>query len=439
MLAAAAVPPLAVLALIATHARNLPYWDHWGMVEFIVKATTGALRSSDLLEQLNEHRIIIPRMVMGGLAFLTKWDVRWELIVDFIVALATFACLAGLIIRTVRPHAPALVPWLILVASLQTFSLAQGFGWTWGMQMPHYMSSLGAAASAWALSRWNGRWTETMLLLACSIWGALSCAAGLVLLGLVPLALLCMPAEITLRRRILHVLMTSVIAAVFIALYFKGWYPAIGQPKPVFAWSDTPQIARYFLAYHGGPFGPPTPPVAAWWGGAALATYVACTIWLWRRYPVYRRLVSTWSLLAAYVTANGVLTTYGRFGAGLQTATIRRYLPAQSLFAVAVTAVVAVAVRHLLTRRPRLGMIAAAAVGLALLGILRSSVPWWRSGIQIIRNHDRQMAVASLCLHHCATTTDACFSLICWDPKVARRFCPMIEEHRLGPFATSGG
>lgn len=129
---ATVAPPAYLALLIVRHARDMPWWDQWGIVPLMAEMTNGHLPGAILWAQVNEHRIPAAMLLQGALAWLTHWDVRGDAWLNLIVSLGTLAALAALVRRTVRPVAPDAAPWLVLIASVLTFSPAHGSSWTAG-------------------------------------------------------------------------------------------------------------------------------------------------------------------------------------------------------------------------------------------------------------------------------------------------------------------
>jgi len=61
----------------------------------------------------------------------------------------------------------------------------------------------------------------------------------------------------------------------------------------------------------------------------------------------------------------------------------------------------------------------------------------WIQGAFEMAEHARRVDQGRRCLTDCATTSDWCFLLTCWDANVARGQCPLLVKARIGPFATA--
>ncbi|MBI1845590.1 MAG: hypothetical protein HYR86_01285, partial [Candidatus Rokubacteria bacterium] len=125
-LASVVCPGLIAIA-VARHAVNVPYWDEWHLTPEVEHVAQGRLSLAELWAQHNEHRPVLPKLVMLALARLSRWDTRWESAASVAVALALLVILAALIAATVPSK--RLVPWLVLVASALTFSKGQFENW----------------------------------------------------------------------------------------------------------------------------------------------------------------------------------------------------------------------------------------------------------------------------------------------------------------------
>jgi len=394
--AAAAVPPALVLQNVARHARNVPYKDHWGHVPFIVEAARGSFKASSLWEQINEHRIPLARLLQGLLALATRWDVRYEVYADFVLALLAFVALAALVRRTLGALAPGAAPWVVLLVSVLHFSLAQGYNWTWGAMMPAYMTTLAASATAWLVARRDGGWRGATALVACAVAGALSFGPGLALLGLVPAALLVSPPAAPLRPRVEQATTAAVIGAILAACYAVGWHPRVGEPPPVFHPDRLRDYGQYLLAYLGGAIGSSNIEGATRWGGGSLGLFVAASAWVWWRDITARPALVPWWVLGAYTIVSGFLAAYGRLDNGLNTALFPRYLPTVSLFAMSVAAVTALALTDLWTTARPLGAAALAVAALVVATAGRAQIAaaqrGWPTRAMRHNNFSRQVA-----------------------------------------------
>src|SRR2546423_10325968 len=71
---------------IYLYAVNLPIGDEWAQSIFFTKLAQGTLSARDLFAQQQEYRQFFPNLIVVGLGWLTKWDVRYEMALNFLLA-----------------------------------------------------------------------------------------------------------------------------------------------------------------------------------------------------------------------------------------------------------------------------------------------------------------------------------------------------------------
>jgi hypothetical protein len=288
---------------------------------------------------------------------------------------------------------------------------------------------------AWLVAGWRGTSARLLALLACATVGALAFGSGMMLLVLLPLASLAVPAPPA--RRAVNAVVAAAWAAMLLGLYFHDWHPRFGMPPPEYRPDRTLEYVRYALAYVGGATGTRDLLVAPAWGLGMVLALVAASAWLHAKRPDLRPAVLPWLVLAAYGLGNGFVTSYGRLVNGAHTALLPCYLPTASLFVVAVVAVLTLLIADLFGRsRPLAALLLAGLV--AALGVAGSQqLNAARVGIREMQEIAGRLDRARACLGSCATTQDACLASICFSAEVARRFCPLLERARIGPFRES--
>src|SRR5438128_1219761 len=79
LLLALVLPALLPFNFVYRFGVNLPYWDQWELVPLLAKLHDGQLTLADLTAQHNEHRIFFPRLIMLGLATLTRYNTVAEM------------------------------------------------------------------------------------------------------------------------------------------------------------------------------------------------------------------------------------------------------------------------------------------------------------------------------------------------------------------------
>src|SRR2546422_5043089 len=70
-LTAVLLPAGFLAGMILIYGVNVPYWDQWEVADIVVKAFEGRLSLKDLTFQQNESRLVFPRLLFIGFAYLT--------------------------------------------------------------------------------------------------------------------------------------------------------------------------------------------------------------------------------------------------------------------------------------------------------------------------------------------------------------------------------
>ena len=439
-LVGAGIPPILIAATVLRYGLNVPYWDEWALVGLLDKAHAGQLTFSDFWNQHNEHRPVLPRAVMLALAKATGWDIRYELAANVVVALCVLGMLALLIGRTVRAVAPSLTPWLILAASLTTFSVTQWQNWLWGWQLQIFMNALAAVVTVWALALWGARWPGPALAFLAAVAGALSFGGGLLLMPLVAFGLLIAPQWDHGTSRLKPLALTVAGSAGVAILYFNGFrYPG-HHPSPFVLFSNPLSYLSYVLIYLGAGLGAESKLVSEVWGALGFVTFTWCGVWLWARSPGLRRPLLPWILLGLYGLLSGFMTGIGRVGLGVEQALSPRYITISSLFWVSCAVIGALALTRILADGavPRSRALTVVAVTASLLTLAAVSYgASWIHGEAAVKGFNNGMRRGGECLLDYDRAPDECLRFLFPDVALVRKGAQRLESLSLGPFAQS--
>ncbi len=426
------LPPLLTIRAVVRDAVDVPWVDQWAFAREVVRAHDGQLLVADLWAQHNEHRVPVTKVVLHLLAWLSGWNLQLEVAANVVVATASLLLVAWIIVRTVGPVAPRVVGVLLLVASALQMSLVQWQNWTWGWQLGLWLAEAAAIGMAAALVRLPvapARWARVVVLAA--VMGALSNGAGLVLLGVAPLALLALRmARVAVPTRLL--LGAAVAAGGVGVAYAVGWQPAIGQPAPTPVAGHVVDLLHFALTFLGGPVMSWDPELAWRWGTAGSVVALLCIVLVWVTTPARRAAVVPWAALVAFSFGAAALTSVGRLGAGLHIALMSRY----ATFAVPLWLALGPLLAMVIVRAPA-GLLRAVPSGLAVAGL---GLAVWHGGYTWLRGDERMAAravtarKAMACIAAPASATDACYRSICWDAAYARAGAVMLAARRLGPW-----
>ncbi len=316
---ASMVPPaLIALFYIGGFGRTVIFWDEWRMVGLYEKMETGVLTFGDLFAQLNEHRLLFPRMILLGIEHLTQFNTTAEMYCSWAVMCAILGVAFLMWRDTFGTSGRSLlyflpVPWLV-------FSLRQWENLLFGFQLVYYFFVLTVILALYFLNRTD------------RVSGAIAIAfAGIAsfsnLLGLLvwPAGLLL----IVLNKKGKAWISAWISAAlVCIVLYFYGWQ-RVGQPRVLYFAERPLDAAAYFTAALGSPLG-----MGPWVSGLFLLSVVlgvfigiasiVLVVSLARSRRIPRH--ALWISLLAFGFGAALVLAAGRGGYGVDQAVSSRYV-----------------------------------------------------------------------------------------------------------------
>ena len=131
------LPAIALLADIHRFAVNVPFMDDWQFVPLLEKARNGTLTFQELFAPHDEHRLLLPRIIIIASMFATGGDYRAQSYITFAVVAVTSGCLLWLMIRLNGKSNSILWAWVL--ANIALFSPIQFHNWLWPMQFAYFL------------------------------------------------------------------------------------------------------------------------------------------------------------------------------------------------------------------------------------------------------------------------------------------------------------
>ena len=131
------LPGIVLLAYIQAFAVNVPFMDDWQFVPLLEKAKNGTLTFQDLFAPHDEHRLLVPRIIIIASMFATGGEYRTQSYITFIVVAVTSACLLWLMIRLHGNKSSVLGTWVL--SNIALFSPIQFHNWLWPMQFAYFL------------------------------------------------------------------------------------------------------------------------------------------------------------------------------------------------------------------------------------------------------------------------------------------------------------
>jgi hypothetical protein len=419
LIAALGIVPVA--AIVLKRAVDVPYWDEWEWSQLVFAAHRHTLTFARLWEPHNEHRILIPNLMMLGLDALGGWTPVREQLISLALLALTQLGIWLLICRTV-PAARRGV--CFLASTVLLLGLAQYENLDWGFQMAWFLCDLAAVAVVVLLTRPRGAARDLALAAVIATVASLSSSQGLLAWPVGLLAIWLVP-----RGRLTR---TGVWAAAGIAVTFLVRAGAPGDPQNHVPLSHVGVLAEYVLAYLGAPLATSYHLPGSLAAGGVLLLWLAAltTVW-WQAPPIRRVRLAPWLALAAYSLAAAAATAPVRAGLGLEQATSSRYVSIATLaWVAALAATFIVAPRG---GRAALGtVLASAAAVLLVLGSIKQSA----AGNEVWRLHAADLRAARAGL---AAGDPRALKLVYPHPELATDFLREMAQVHDGMFRPAPG
>ncbi len=346
------IPAIALGYLISQNSVNVPFGDQWDNAAVVInKFSEGTLSFADLIAQHNESRKFFPRLIFLGLAYLTNWDVRYEMLLIFLLACIVSFNIFWLIRHTVQKpgflpnfqlmainierNPVSLFAFLAFLANLLIFSPIQYENWLWGIQVVVFIPIACITTSlVIAYSQLNpiSKFAICALL---ATFSTFSYANGLLcwVVVLPALALAKSWAEFWQKKWLIAGWIAGFAANT--ALYFYDYHKPPGHPDFVLGLDKIDKLAQYFLSFLGSPLGLQVADqglnqvltATTTIGGVIIFLFggvVAYILWHWRDNSLLHN-AAGWLVIAAYTIISGLITAVGRVGFGVEQSLSSRY------------------------------------------------------------------------------------------------------------------
>ncbi len=333
LVAGAASPAFLALWTIRRYGVDLPVLDQWApdIAGAVIKAQQGRLALADVVAQHNEHRMVVPRLLMIVLALASRWNTVWEMVAAWAIAGVTSAGILWLGVRTAgsRLDGATLAKWFL--CNLLIFSPAQWENWLWGVGIANVLPPACLVVGAAVL---GSSWRPAL---------RVGCAALLATAATFSIAtgVLAWPTlGALLWRKRLHRIAWIAAFLANVALY--AWH-YVEPPHPVGVdayFAGVPRIAHYALVFLGNAFASASPlhpaAISAVAGGLMLAMLAIAGVRFSGRMPV-------WIALAGFAVLGALTVALFRAGFGPEQAAASRYASVSILLPIALVHLVPLA------------------------------------------------------------------------------------------------
>ncbi len=314
---------------------SLPWSDGWVQI-FVAASGENPFSLRWLWQQHNEHRLLIPKLLLG--LDLRLFAARQQFLLGSIFAIQLLhGCLLGWSMRVLGGWRGAQWRTGVGLAAFCLFCPTQWENLTWGFQTCFVLPPLFATLSFVGLllywrSQHAGEWKFTLLSVVAALAAICCLANGLLLLPLLAFTAL----ALRLKRRV--VLTYATAAAASFALYFYHYMRPPQSTDPLLALRSPGKLAGYIATYFG----------SGWTAGNSwddhnlqIAAYVgllgfAILLAFWLRFRRIAERQDAFSiqllLLSLFCLGTAFLTATGRAGSGNGQAFASRYQTIALLF-----------------------------------------------------------------------------------------------------------
>lgn len=402
------LPFLLLVAFVERRAVNVPYSDEWDLVPLLHKQALGTLRLSDFWAQHNEHRDFFPQLILVKFARLTGWNLRWELVLNVVMAVFILTVVIALLRAALRPLGSAPFAIGVVAAAWLLFSPMQWENWLSGWQLQWFLFEFAAVGAIALLSLWPAAWPAWMAVAAAivlTVISSYSLASGLFVWVAALYVFLVQPRY----RAWLPLWLTA--AALTFAFYLRGYREPLNSP-PLTGFLHHPStFVLYLLAYLGTALeGRVRLAVAAGLGVAAL--FVASVFYLFKYNAQVFKNNAGWVSLAAFTLLAELETAVGRSGYGVSQATSSRYTTADTLFVLSVMVLCMLAFSHW-SARPHVTAPRIRWVGITLTLLLAGAIirSYW-AGIDGSRVYRAQDLAGQACMARATESDHGCLAVL---------------------------
>jgi hypothetical protein len=314
--------------LILKYSVNVPNWDEWFMAEMFEKIYAGSLTFQDLISQHNESRKLFPRILFIGLAYLTGWDVRYQMLVSFILACFISFSLYRLSRLTVGGSSTKLI-LLAFLANLLIFSPSQQENWLWGIQVVVFVPiTCIVACILVAYSNLSLR-NQVLIGIILSTVATFSYANGLLCWAIVfpvfALAKFQNWKDLMREKWLIGAGLVGFVSNVVV--YFYNYKKPPATPSFAEGVLHPVKALNYFLAFLGAPLAGGSLTIATIVGVILVGSLIICCVYI-GKFREQKNLINRtlgWLAIAGYTIISAAITASGRVGFGVEQSLSSRY------------------------------------------------------------------------------------------------------------------
>ena len=334
LLVAYCLPIILLFWFVTTFSVNVPFGDEWLLVGFFGKIYSGTANFGDFFAQHNEHRIFFPRIIFTILAFTSKWNIKLEIYLSFLLALVNFVVLYKITASTYNQNSKVLFHLFNLTTCIVNFSLIQYENWLWGFQTAWLLLNTCLIVAVFILTVPKKLHPNSRILIAslCCFIASFSLGHGLLSwVALLPSVYL---VEGTNKQRKIRILVWIGLFVLCAAIYSIGYVKPSSHPSIFFLLQHPLIASEFFLTLIGFVLGKNIwNPVFT--GLIILLTFFFFNVFSLKNYQLdFVNKAAPWLSLGWFAILFALMTTVGRSGFGIEQATMSRYVTVSILLVI---------------------------------------------------------------------------------------------------------
>ena len=351
-----AIFPAVILGyLVLENSVNVPYMDDWDTPGAILTSHSYQLLSfADLFTQHNESRPAFPRLIFSVLAYFTGWDLRYQMLLSFLLACLISINIFYLSKKTIKENTIKLL-FLNALANFLIFSPVTD-NWLWGIQALVFIPI--ACITTYAAVCYTNLKEEFKLLtgiILASI-STFSYSSG-ILMWIVALPLLLVSNTFnfkTIRKRKIFI---GIWLSGFLfntILYFYNYNKPEYHPSFLDAFTEPIKALKFFFSFLGAPLSFSS----TFTNRLIFSQVIGIILVLLLIFVCFYGLISHQDqdlierltpnlVMASYTIACAVIATAGRVGSGIEVALAPRYITFSIYLGVALIYLLAIVFHHI--------------------------------------------------------------------------------------------
>jgi hypothetical protein len=405
---------------VYTYGVNIGWDDQFGVIPpLFAKWYAGTLSSWDFWAQHNEHRLVVPHLLMVFLGLLSDWNTLAEMYLVQLLLLAMLAMHTYVFSRTSRTRH---LGWMLLPVAFAVFSLRQHNNMLSGYQLGFVLVTAEALASFLCLYLLNDARRlipKFVAGIAFATLATFSAAQGLLVWPVGLLQLVFLPT--TRRSRLILSAVWTILGILEWSAYFWNYVKPLWHPPLSFD-------GRYFATFLGAALFS-TVSVAATAGVIILAITALAKMLVLAQQSVARH--SYWLAIIVFALLVALQTAAGRSGFGSEQALSSRYATFSLLIPIGVYAILSSL--NAPKFKQQASALGGALVGLMALGIILSMAEGYHTAAAWKRDRDYHAFIFLTS----ESQPDESLRFAPWeDPTMLRQSLAILQEHGLNIFAS---